>query len=206
ENNHREWFHANKKRYETDVKKPFYAFVELMIDQLAALDRTILLTPKDCIFRINRDIRFSKDKTPYKTQMSAIISPGGRKALSGPPGLYLQFSVEDARIYSGLYQIEKKDLQNIREAIASQPKEFAKLIKAKKFVDTFGEIHGEKNKRLPKDLREAAEAQPLIYNKSFYYFASFPPDFILDPQLPQILVKHFKAAQPLNAFLRAAMA
>lgn len=204
-NNNREWFHANKKQYESAVKKPFYDFVEKMIDQLSALDKTIVLTPKDCIFRINRDIRFSKDKTPYKTQMSAVIAPGGRKQLSGPPGLYIQFSVEDVRIYSGMYRLEKKDLQNIREAIASQPKEFAKLIKAKKFVNKFGEIHGEKNKRLPKEFQEAAEQQALLYNKSFYYFAQFKADLVLDPKLPKILVDHYKAAQPLNAFFRAAM-
>ena len=205
ENNQREWFHANKKRYETAVKKPFTAFTELMIDRLGAIDKTIVLTPKDCMFRINRDIRFSADKTPYKTQMSAVISPGGRKDLSGAPGLYIQFSVDDVRIYSGLYRLEKKDLQNIREAIASQPKEFAKLIKSKKFTNKYGSIQGEKNKRLPKEFQAPAEQQPLLYNKSFYYFAAFDATLVLDPKLPKILEDHFKAAQPLNNFFRAAM-
>lgn len=204
-NNQREWFHANKKRYETVVKKPFTEFTELMIDRLGAIDKTIVVTAKDCIFRINRDIRFSADKTPYKTQMSAVISPGGRKHLSGAPGLYIQFSVDDVRLYSGLYRLEKKDLQTVREAIASQPKEFAKLIKAKKFVNKFGSIQGEKNKRLPKEFQEAAEQQPLLYNKQFYYFSAFDATLVLDPKLPKILEDHFKAAQPLNNFFRSAM-
>jgi len=80
-NNEREWFHANKKDYVTHVKDPFKAFVQLIIDKMQKVDPTVVITPKDAIFRINRDIRFSKDKTPYKTNVSAAISAGGRKDL-----------------------------------------------------------------------------------------------------------------------------
>ena len=83
-NNHREWFHANKKRYEQQVKVPFQSFVQLMIDRVQEVDRNVVLTPKDAIFRINRDIRFSADKTPYKTNVSAIISSGGKKDKNDP--------------------------------------------------------------------------------------------------------------------------
>lgn len=203
-NNNREWFHANKKRYETSVKNPFYDFVEVMIEQLSAIDKRIVITPKDAIFRINRDIRFSKDKTPYKTQMSAILSPGGRKNRS-TPGLYIQFGVEDVRLYSGMYMVDKKVLQRIREKIVSHPKEFKKLITTKKFVNHFGEIHGEKNKRIPKEFQESAAQQPLLFNKSFYYFATFKPTIVEEPKLPKLLIDHFKAAQPLNAFLAEAL-
>jgi uncharacterized protein (TIGR02453 family) len=82
-NNHKEWFDANRKRYETSVKEPFKAFTQHLIDELAKKEPAFKeLKASDCIFRINRDIRFSKDKTPYKTQCSAVISPNGKKSSS----------------------------------------------------------------------------------------------------------------------------
>jgi uncharacterized protein (TIGR02453 family) len=199
-NNNRDWFNNNKKRYEDNVKKPFEAFIEVMIDEMQKLDRNILITPKDAIFRIYRDTRFSKDKTPYKTQMSAIVSRGGRKNKS-TPGLYIQFSDEDARVYSGAYELDKNALQNVREAIASDLNGFNVLINDRKFKNKFGKIQGEKNKRLPKEFQEVALKQPLIANKQFYYFAKFEPELIFDPNLPKIMMDHFKVAQPLGNFI-----
>ncbi|MCB0846293.1 MAG: DUF2461 domain-containing protein, partial [Bacteroidetes bacterium] len=88
-NNTKEWFDQNRSRYEKSVKKPFYAFVERMIDLISEDDPAVMITPKDAIFRINRDIRFSNDKTPYKTNFSAVVSPGGRKEMV-TPGLYFE--------------------------------------------------------------------------------------------------------------------
>ncbi len=199
-NNDRDWFNANKKRYEEHVKKPFEAFVGVVIDDMQKIDRNVLITPKDAIFRIYRDTRFSKDKTPYKTQVSAIVSAGGRKNKS-TPGLYIQFSGEDARIYSGAYELDKNALQNVREKIASDLAGFNALINDKKFKNTFGEIQGEKNKRIPKEFQEIEKEQPLIANKQFYYFAKFEPEIVLDPDLPKIMIDHFKVAQPLGNYL-----
>ena len=199
-NNNREWFNANKSRYEEHVKKPFEAFIQVMIDEMQKLDPNVLITPKDAIFRIYRDTRFSKDKTPYKTFVSAIVSPGGRKGRSAP-GVYVQFSGEDARVYSGAYELDKNALQNVREAIASNLDEFNALIKDRKFKNKFGEIHGEKNKRLPKEFQEVEKQQPLIANKQFYFFAKFDPEIILDPKLPKIVIDHYKVARPLGNFL-----
>ena len=78
-NNNRDWFHENKKRYETSVKGPFESLVSALISELSKVYPEMTITPKDAIFRINRDIRFSKDKSPYKTHMAALISPGGKK-------------------------------------------------------------------------------------------------------------------------------
>lgn len=203
-NNNREWFHANKKRYEADVKKPFEAFVALMIDKLQVLDPRIVITPKDAIFRIHRDIRFSKDKTPYKVQVSAIISKGGRKDMS-TPGIYLEMSHKGLGIYSGAYMPDKNQLQGIREAIASDPKAFKKLINAKSFVNKFGGIQGEKNKRIPKEFQEVLAVEPLIANKQFYYHAAHETTILLDAKLPKVVLDHFKAAKPVSNFLSEAM-
>ena len=83
-NNNREWFHENKKRYDKHVRKPFISFVGGLIQELEQDWGTIPYQPKDFLMRINRDIRFSKDKTPYNTQMSAMISPHGKKNMTRP--------------------------------------------------------------------------------------------------------------------------
>ena len=198
-NNNREWFHANKKRYEQSVKLPFKHFVEEIIDRVGADDPNVIITAKDSIFRINRDIRFSPDKTPYKTQMSAIVSAGGKKDKS-VPGLYFQFGAEDARLYSGAHMLEKNTLQNIREGIAANLKEFDRLINDPPFKQKWGNIQGDKHKRLPKELKAAAEQQPLIFNKSFYYFVQLEPEIILKEELADMIMDYYFAANPLKAF------
>lgn len=203
-NNNREWFHANKKHYEEFVKIPFEKFVAHMIDKMQAIDPTIVITPKDAIFRIHRDIRFSADKSPYKNHVSAIISKGGRKDMS-TPGIYIQANAKEFGIFSGAYSPDKNQIQAIREAIASDLKGFKKLISAKAFVNKFGEIQGEKNKRIPKEFAEIMEQQPLIANKQFYFMASLKGDIVLDPKLPGIVLDHYKASLPVSEFLSSAM-
>ncbi len=203
-NNQREWFHANKKRYEEHVKKPFEEFVAVMIDKMQAIDSRIMITPKDAIFRIHRDVRFSKDKSPYKVQVSGIISKGGRKDMS-TPGIYLQLDHKEFGIYSGAYMPDKNQLQGIREAIASDPKGFKKLISAKAFVNKFGTIQGEQNKRIPKEFKEIAEEQPLIANKQFYYMAALPANTALDDKLVKTVLDYYKASIPVSRFLSEAM-
>ncbi|MBN4051889.1 DUF2461 domain-containing protein [Cytophagaceae bacterium AH-315-L13] len=198
-NNSKEWFDTNRKRYEKSVKEPFKNFVELMIELMRADDPAITMAAKDGIFRLNRDIRFSADKTPYKIQASAIISAGGKKDKTFP-GIYFQFSAEDARIYSGCHMLEKGQLQNVREHIVDNLDEFNKLITDKKFTSTFGQVLGEKNKRLPKEFQEIEAKQPLIANKGFYYFVKFKPDIILQDDLPEVFMKHYEIVKPLKLF------
>jgi uncharacterized protein (TIGR02453 family) len=110
-NNHKDWFDLNRKRYEQSVKKPFAAFTQYMIDVIAKENSDFNdLLAKDCIFRINRDIRFSNDKTPYKTMSSAVIATGGKKS-TAINGIYFEFSAEHVRVYGGIYEINKEEIQ-----------------------------------------------------------------------------------------------
>ena len=138
-NNEREWFNANKKRFKEDVEKPFIAFVADLIDQVSAVDPKIVLTPKDAIFRIYKDVRFSKDKIPYKTHMSAAINEGGRKGTK-TGGIYLHASHDGFKIYTGFYMPTPKQVKMVREAIAADLKGFDKLINHVKFKKYIGEI------------------------------------------------------------------
>jgi uncharacterized protein (TIGR02453 family) len=199
-NNNREWFHENKKRYETSVKEPFENFVGGLIGKLSDVYPEMMITPKEVIFRINRDIRFSKDKSPYKTHMAALVSPGGRKDKT-TPAMYVQANHLDIRVYSGSHMLEKDQLHNLRNHIATNLGTFDKLINEKKFSKTFGKILGEQNKRIPPEFQEAFEKQPLIANKSFYYFIKQEPQTILQDNLVEELVSKYKVALPLNSFI-----
>lgn len=200
QNNNREWFHAHKKRYETFVKKPFEHFVDALIEKVRQVEPRTILTAKDAIFRIHRDTRFSSDKSPYKNHVSAVISPGGRKDPNGP-GFYLEISGHQMRLYAGAYMPDKGTLYQIRERIASETERFRRLYTDPAFVRFFGEIHGEKNKVLPAEFKEAAQGEPLIYNKTFYYFTDWPASDAARPDLADDILLRYKAARPLTLFL-----
>jgi uncharacterized protein (TIGR02453 family) len=199
-NNNREWFNENKPQYIANVKGPFEVFIGDLIEAMSPYFESLPITPKDAIFRIYRDVRFSKDKTPYKTKVSAIISPGGRKDKI-IPGIYLEISADDMRVYSGLYQLDSKQLFNVRSHISHNLDEFKSLVSSSKFVKTFTEIKGEKNKRIPKDFEDDAIAQPLLYNKQFYFFTSWPAETIYDKNLIKKITETYTIAQPVSEFL-----
>lgn len=203
-NNNRDWFHANKQRYELSVKEPFQVFIQDMIDRAAKYDKRFEADAKQAIYRIYRDVRFSKDKTPYKLNSSAIITPGGRKEGMGIPGMYLEVGPEHFRFYSGLYQPEKEVLYQVREYIIKHPDELNQLVSDKDFVKRFGELRGEKNKVLPKEFKAAAETQPLIFNKQFYFFAEFAPETILQENFADLVMDYFEASGPMRKFLTKA--
>ena len=204
-NNNKEWFDANRKRYETSVKQPFEAFVTEAIKRIAKHDKAMsALQAKEAIFRINKDIRFSKDKTPYKLETSAIISPAGRKD-HAVPGIYFAFGPEHVKFYGGCYQPEKEQLFAIREAILKDGKGFRKAIGGKAFTTLFGTVQGEANKVLPLEFKAAALKEPLIANKQFYVGAEKPAKLVTDPKLMETLMDHWLAMCPFNVWLANAM-
>ena len=202
-NNNRDWFQANKKRYEGSVKKPFQAFVGDVIQKIKDKhDPKLDLEVKNALFRINRDIRFSKDKTPYNMHVSAIVSRGGRKDMT-TPGIFFRFNPEAASIGGGLYMPSKEDLYAVREAIVQDPKGFEKILGDKTFKKYYPKgIMGDKNKVIPKEFKEAAEKQPLILNKQFYMMSEHKPDIVLKKNLADFVVDHYAAAEPWNQFVR----
>jgi uncharacterized protein (TIGR02453 family) len=199
-NNNRDWFQENKKRYEKAVKIPFEKFISEFIDELKKEDNRLKdISAKECIFRINRDVRFSKDKSPYKIHVSALISPTGRKSINGF-GLYIELSGEHVRLYSGAYMPSSEFLLGIRQKIYENPERLEKLVADKKFKENFGEIRGEQNKRINKPFSEIAEKHPLILNKSFYYFKEYEPEIVLEKDFVNKLIKDYIVIQPLNQF------
>ncbi len=199
-NNHKDWFDLNRKRYENSVKEPFKNFVQHMIAEIAKTDSNFKdLEAKDCIFRINRDIRFSKDKTPYKMNVSAVVAPEGKKS-KAVNGIYFEFGPEHVRVYGGIYEIDKDDLLTVRDGIANDIKGFQTAYTNPNFKKVFGTILGEKNKVIPKELKEAAEKEPLIFNKQWYFYAEFDAETVLDPKLDKLLLDCFDAGKPVENY------
>lgn len=199
-NNNKDWFDVNRKRYEKFVKDPFNSFVQHLINEISKTDKTFAdLEPKHCVFRINKDVRFAKDKSPYKLMVSAVVAPNGKKS-KAVNGVYFELTPEHVRAYGGVYEIDKEDLLIVREGIAKNPQKFKDLYSDKKFVSLFGELRGEKNKIIPKELRDAAEVEPLIFNKQFYFFAEFPVETILNNNLDKLILDCFETGKPMEKY------
>jgi len=204
-NNNKDWFDENRKRYETIVREPFKIFVADVISEIHKLDSSINIETKDAIFRINRDIRFSKDKTPYKLRVDAVISKYGRKDKSNP-GIFIQLGPEHLIVSGGAWKPDRIQLEKIRRHIGANLNEFKKLISSASFLKYFPEgIKGDKNKRLPKDILEIAQKQEMVFNKQFYYQAFLDPSEIIKDNLLEIIMEHYKRVVPMNNFFREAM-
>lgn len=206
-NNNRDWYHANKSRFEKDVKKPFEKFIGDLIGLIAKEEPAMAkLEPKDAIFRIFRDTRFSNDKTPYKLYCSAVLSPLGRKDME-MPGTYIQVGVGEIWIGGGSYMPSKEQIEKIRTALIQSPETVEDLIKDKNFVSLYGELKGEKNKRLLKPFSEWQTKLPLVANKQFYYMAEYHDNesLILEDDFMDFVMQHYHAAKGWQDFLRAAL-
>ena len=200
-NNHKEWFHGHKKEYENDVKKPFLDLLDALIPELVKLEPTISTNPKDALFRINRDIRFAKDKTPYHTLLKAGFSPGGKK--SKLPGFYLGISAEKIHVGGGLFNLKGADLKNVRTLIAENTDDFNTIVNAKSFISTFQYLKGERAKRLDKTFQLILEKTPYIANKQFYAMQELPLiDYLNTDKIFDVVLSSFKAINPLNQFLK----
>jgi uncharacterized protein (TIGR02453 family) len=194
-NNNKEWFHSQKKRYEESVKKPFAKFTEDLIKEVG-----VNILPKDAISRINRDIRFAKDKTPYNLQLNAIVSQFGKKDKSYP-GVYVRLGPEMLGIMGGCYGLEKEQLTAVRDTLVNDGDSLNKLLETKNFKEKFGAIRGDQMKRVPKEYQSAVEKNPLVLNKQFYYVAELDPKTIISDQLMPTILEYYKAMQPVNEYL-----
>ena len=127
ENNYKEWFHENKPLYE-EAKKEFEPFVNILIQEIRSIDKEVgHLEPKDCIFRVFRDIRFSKDKTPYKTNFGAFVAKGGgRKSEFG--GYYFHLEPDNCLLAGGIWMPQPDILKAMRQEIYHNIDEFLEIL------------------------------------------------------------------------------
>ncbi|MDN5203838.1 DUF2461 domain-containing protein [Fulvivirgaceae bacterium BMA10] len=203
-NNNKAWFDENRKRYESSVKEPFAKFVDQLISAIQKYDPSIQISAKEAILRINRDIRFSKDKRPYNPYYTAFISPTGRKDKT-IPGFFLRFAPDMIGVMVGCFGPSKEQLHNIRVSVINQQEEFDQIINDENFVKQFGSIKGDISKRLPVQFKRPSEQYPLIANKAFYFSKHMDADLITSENLHSILMELWHVAKPLNQFLYSAI-
>ena len=202
--NNKAWFDSNRKRYEEHVKRPFAAFVDVMIGLIRAEDTEVAITAKDAVFRINRDIRFSSEKSPYKTHMAANVSKEGRKSKEWP-GFYFQFSADRVTVGGGTYTTEPPSLYKIRKTIIGDLPSFKKLVTAKAFTSKYDSLRGERNKVLPPEFRQWITKEPLVANKQFFFMADLDNEILLEKSLPDRLMSYYRAGSDINSFLKRAL-
>lgn len=204
-NNTRDWFQANKATFEAECLHPLERLAADLLVQLSQIDPAFTSQkPKDLIFRIYRDTRFSADKTPYKTHLALSATPDGKKGLG--PGLYVHIGLEEFAAYAGVYAPEPQHLFKIRQEILYHHAELQKIVGAAGFKKYWGAITGEALTRPPKDFSAEDVAEiPLLRNKQFYVTSLLDHTLLTGPGLLEALVRRYTAVAPFNAFLRRAM-
>jgi uncharacterized protein (TIGR02453 family) len=205
-NNNREWFETNRKKYEA-AKADFESFVASVLEKMSKTNETIAhLTPKECVFRINRDVRFSKDKSPYKTNMAMYISKGGKKVMNA--GYYFHCEPGEAFVGGGVWMPMSPELKKIRQEIDYNWDEFQKIIHHKKFKSAFGELERGSDvllTRPPKGYDDNNPAIEYLKLKSFIASAKISEDEMLGKDLAKKIVTHFETMRPLVDFLNRAL-
>jgi uncharacterized protein (TIGR02453 family) len=201
-NNNREWFEAHKDSYLV-LKEEFSGVVKRLIDDVTRFEPEAEgLRPGDCIFRINRDIRFSNDKRPYKENFGAYIAPGGKKSEKGGYYIHLQPGNE-SMVAGGIYMPTPEMLKMLRQEIDYNPDPLLSIMKSKSFRLYFKEIVGEKLKRIPHGYPEDHPNADLLKFKGYIVVRGFKDTEVIQPKFYSEVVKTFKAIKPFNDYLNA---
>lgn len=202
-NNNREWFNSNKEQYYS-AKIEVESFIEKLVPEIIKFDNSISVLPvKNYMFRIFRDVRFSKDKSPYKTNFGAFINMGGRK--SPGAGYYLHIEPENSFIGGGVHRPLPVYLKAVREEILYDTIEFKKIISSSDFKKYFTQIEGEKLSRPPKDFPKDFKDVDLLKYKSYTVMNSLSDDKIESKDLLHEVMIVLKAMYPFNNFLNRAI-
>ena len=206
-NNNKPWFDANRKRYE-EAKADFTSFVQQIIDQHGKKDKTISsIKAKDCLFRINRDIRFSKDKSPYKTNFGASINKGGRKAFS-TAGYYFHLEPGQCFVGGGIYQPGPEELKKVRQEIDYNFEDFKRIVDSKKFKSLYQDLDKSSEfllSRVPKGYEPDNPAAEYLKLKSYIAFVQLSDDTLTSKTLVKKATNAFETLQPLIDFINESL-
>ncbi|MBN2485640.1 MAG: DUF2461 domain-containing protein [Bacteroidales bacterium] len=203
ENNHKEWFDNNRERYQ-QIRQSVLHLAEIMVHEIGMFDKLVYgLEAKDCTYRINRDIRFSADKSPYKTHTGIFVCPGGKN--SGMAGYYLHIEPGNSFIGGGVYMPQSPALKAIREEIYENYEGFLEVITSKPFLSNFGEFYGEKLKTKPKGFPESFPGIEFLKLKHFTVIKNLSNEVALSEKLLDEIRNTFTALYPLNNFMNQAL-
>lgn len=199
ENNNREWFHANKKQYET-IKASLEVLVGELLIEVGKMEDLGATKVKDCIFRINRDIRFSKDKSPYKQHLSAAIGPGGRQ--SGRIDYYLHIQPGgESMLGAGMWNPTPAQLAKYRQEIDYNAAELKGIIEQPEFRNYFPEVWGESMKTAPKGYDKEHPEIELLRRKQLFFMHKFTDKEVLSANFDQLIMDGIVRVKPFCDFL-----
>lgn len=205
-NNNKPWFDLHRKEYES-AKADFANFIQAVIDKYGKKDKSIsLLKAKECMFRINRDIRFSKDKSPYKTNMGAYISGSGKKSIYG--GYYFHCEPGQSFMGGGLWMPMPSELNKVRQEIDYNFNEFKKIINSKKFKSVYKDLSRSDEyvlTRVPKGYDPANPAAEYLKLKSFVALTKLKDTDLISGSLVNKTVDAFEALYPLIEFMNESL-
>ena len=201
-NNEREWFMKNRKRYD-EAKADYEVFIQAVIDAVAEFDPILRgLEVKSCTYRINRDIRFSNDKTIYKSHLGAFIVRGGKKNGDRYAGYYVHVEPGgNSMLAGGAYIPPMPWLTAIRENIADNGEKFLRIIENRELVSYFGELEGEKLKSAPKGYPRDHNYIEYLKMKSYLVTRVFTDREITSPDWFEKVIDGCRKMKPLNDFL-----
>jgi uncharacterized protein (TIGR02453 family) len=204
ENNNREWFQVNKSLYD-ETKREFEVFIDSLIPAIAKFDDTVKqMTAKDCIFRIFRDVRFAKDKSPYKTNFGAFIAKGGRK--NHGPGYYFHMQPGECFLSGGVWMPEPEVTKKIRQEIYYNIDEFKNILNSNMFLKYFSGIDDwDRQKTAPKEYPKDFPDIELLKNRSFTISHKLDEKILLSNKLFDYTIGVYRIMQPYNAFLSRAV-
>jgi len=204
QNNNREWFQKNKLQY-AEGKAAVESFVNSIIPGISKFDDTVqYVEAKDCMFRIFRDVRFGKDKSPYKINMGAWITRSGRK--SPGPGYYIHLQPGGSFLAAGVYMPEPDQLKKIRNEIYYNVSEFKSILDEKKLRKYCnGLSDGDKVKMAPRDFPKDFPEIELLKYKHYTLSTPLRDEMVASDHFHEIVLMAFKTMYPLNVFLRRAL-
>ena len=207
QNNNKLWFKDNKQRYRDNVQEPLLALVEAMGPRLKKISPHIVADPRrngGSVFRIYKDVRFSKDKSPYKTH-GAIQFRHARGKDAHAPGFYIHLSPDEVFAGGGVWGPPSPALLAIRETIRDDPRAWQKIINGKAFVQRFGEIRGDRLTRPPRGFDKDDPMIEDIKRKSFFAMEQKKKSSVHKPEFPDEIEASLREAKPLMAFLCKAL-
>jgi uncharacterized protein (TIGR02453 family) len=204
ENNNREWMESHRPGYESS-KETFTEFVRKLLRELSRMEPALsLLEPKDCIFRIHRDVRFSKNKTPYKSHFGAYFAEGGKKSTKA--GYYLHIEPGGkSMLAGGVYMPPPEELKKIRQEIDYNGEKLHSILNTPDFKKYFGSLTGEKLKTTPKGYPSDHPDIDLLKHKDFIASHLMDDAIVSKADFLSYSLKVWKALKPLNDFMNAAM-
>jgi uncharacterized protein (TIGR02453 family) len=204
-NNSRPWFEEHKGEYESFVKLPMQSLIAALKPHFEKFAPEFDINPKRSLFRVYRDVRFSRDKTPYKTHVAAhFVLRGKPKGIEGS-GYYLHIEPGEVFIGGGIYMPDGDQIKRIRRAIADQPDRFLSIIRDRRFRKRFGELEGDKLKRVPPGYDPDHPLAEWLKLKQFFVGADWPESACYKRSFVDEVARAFEETAPLVRFLNEAM-